>query len=816
MPHLCSTTVRHCSTDRRNTRRRAKFRDSSDAGDRALPRSRGRAANAWPSSCFEDVRPRDTPMRTSTIPSIDRRTTTRGQAGFTLVEIMLVVAIIGIITAIATPMFLSYYQGAQVRVAAEEVATFLNQGRQLAIAQNRSICVHITTTAMHYHQGTCAAGATWIGPGTDAVGQSRRPRGITLSPTNVEVTFNYLGRKHRGGDLHDHAHAVGPDRQRRGGPVGPGQHHPVRRLALASPVGDPRGITLVEVIVAVGIITVGLSALLAAVPFASYGTREGYQLSTATFLANERLEQVRNARWESEPRPLDELGVSAAPTSAPKSGAVTTFADEAALPAPYGDYARAVRIIDCGSGGACSGIAKADLRQVTITVDLPPDDRRRRRRHRRRRPPSRRSSPSDDHAMTLVRSARAAVSSLRDRARRRPADGALEPADPVRAHRRLLGAVGHRADDRQQPARGGAGARAGRSRGGARALGAQQSRRRPGHPGHVHDTTLAVRRRAARSRRGGRSPPSGGFRVTVTNGPTAYERHITAVGFVPNDTTAGRRALQTITVTALNPQLIVKDPPAALSVRGELRASGYAPGGLARRSELRAEGRDARARRDVTRGRVRRHPRRRRRRDRAKPDHRRGGRSHSCRTRLTSSRTPRATVFDAVQLSDADLDALRACAKARGTYLQGAVRFGAGNPMPDGIIVVDAVGGGDPLPRPIRSRVGGDRRGGARRSRRRLARLAHRQRIARGRRRGSAPGLRLRSEHARPLGRREPSGSRARSVSLNIRDGPGVEHRHRAGRRSQHRLQLPGCATGGDKIPGRWSVKAGSYREVSS
>ncbi len=130
--------------------------------------------------------------------------------------------------------------------------------------------------------------------------------------------------------------------------------------------------TLVEVIVAVGIIMVGLSALLAAVPFASFGTREGHQLSTATFLANEGIEQVRNARWESEPRPVDELGVSAGPTSAPRSGAVTTFADEAALPEPYGDYARTVRIIDCASGGACSGIAKADLRQVTITVTYRP------------------------------------------------------------------------------------------------------------------------------------------------------------------------------------------------------------------------------------------------------------------------------------------------------------------------------------------------------------------------------------------------------------------------------------------------------------
>lgn len=136
-------------------------------------------------------------------------------------------------------------------------------------------------------------------------------------------------------------------------------------------VSDQRGITLVEVMVAAGIITVGLSALLAAVPFASYGTREGYQLSTATFLASERLEQVHRARWTSTPRPVDELGISATPASAPESGGAITFADEAELPAPYGDYARAVRILDCSRAG-CAGIARSDLRQATITVTYRP------------------------------------------------------------------------------------------------------------------------------------------------------------------------------------------------------------------------------------------------------------------------------------------------------------------------------------------------------------------------------------------------------------------------------------------------------------
>ena len=135
--------------------------------------------------------------------------------------------------------------------------------------------------------------------------------------------------------------------------------------------GDLRGLTLIEVMIAVGVIAVGLSALLAAVPFATYGTREGFQLSTATFLANERLEQVRNARWDSTPRPVDDLGVSSRATAAPMSGGIITFSDEAALPAPHEQYARVVRIADCGAV-ACGGIARSDLRQVTVTVAYRP------------------------------------------------------------------------------------------------------------------------------------------------------------------------------------------------------------------------------------------------------------------------------------------------------------------------------------------------------------------------------------------------------------------------------------------------------------
>src|SRR5262249_59325147 len=102
--------------------------------------------------------------------------------------------------------------------------------------------------------------------------------------------------------------------------------------------------SLVEILIASVIIAIGLVGLLSAVPVASYGIHEGRNLSTATFLANQRLEQVRNAAWTATPA-NDCLGKSASSTAAPNSttcngATVTTFADETAEAAPYRDYSR--------------------------------------------------------------------------------------------------------------------------------------------------------------------------------------------------------------------------------------------------------------------------------------------------------------------------------------------------------------------------------------------------------------------------------------------------------------------------------------------
>jgi len=146
---------------------------------------------------------------------------------------------------------------------------------------------------------------------------------------------------------------------------------------------DQRGLTIIEIMIAIGIMSVGLAALFTAIPIAAYGIQEGNQLSTATFLANQRLEQVRNVRWTAASGSFvacDNLGISASSTAAPTTvssgaactAAATTFPDESPMVAPYANYTRTVRITDCSVAPGCSGVVDAGIRQVTVTVSYRP------------------------------------------------------------------------------------------------------------------------------------------------------------------------------------------------------------------------------------------------------------------------------------------------------------------------------------------------------------------------------------------------------------------------------------------------------------
>jgi prepilin-type N-terminal cleavage/methylation domain-containing protein len=115
----------------------------------------------------------------------------RRQGGFSLPELVVFLAVVGILAAMSTPLFLNYYRTAQVRGAASDIAAFLNQGRQIALQRNTSVCVNITASTMQYLLGGCG-GAAWVGAGTDAAGNVNVPDYITLS-TTANPVFNYLG-----------------------------------------------------------------------------------------------------------------------------------------------------------------------------------------------------------------------------------------------------------------------------------------------------------------------------------------------------------------------------------------------------------------------------------------------------------------------------------------------------------------------------------------------------------------------------------------------------------------------------------------------
>jgi Tfp pilus assembly protein PilV len=160
-------------------------------------------------------------------------------------------------------------------------------------------------------------------------------------------------------------------------------------------LSSEQGMTLAEVLVALPIIVIGLLALLSAIPLSTYATQEGSQISTATFLANQRLEQVRNAQWtalcQSVIDPVtglpvtvagpavvtDNVGVSASSTAAPTDPTATvTFADESPMAAPYTQYSRQVRITNsvapapvCDAAGNMSGTG---IRGVAVTVTYTP------------------------------------------------------------------------------------------------------------------------------------------------------------------------------------------------------------------------------------------------------------------------------------------------------------------------------------------------------------------------------------------------------------------------------------------------------------
>jgi type IV fimbrial biogenesis protein FimT len=115
----------------------------------------------------------------------------RASAGFTVIEMMLTIAILGILLGIAVPNFTRWINNTKIRAGAEAIAAGMNLARTEAVRRNASVAFTLT-------------GATGWQVGTVTTVETIQTRGandgsagmtVTVTPVGATiVTFDGLGR----------------------------------------------------------------------------------------------------------------------------------------------------------------------------------------------------------------------------------------------------------------------------------------------------------------------------------------------------------------------------------------------------------------------------------------------------------------------------------------------------------------------------------------------------------------------------------------------------------------------------------------------
>ena len=119
-------------------------------------------------------------------------------AGFSVAELVVLVAVISVLSAISFPLYLSYSRAQETDGAARVIVVALNQARQLAVTRGVSFSAESQTNPnnrMRFCSGLvvpCPGGNVYTGAETDGNGWRRLENGsrITLGPT---ITFSSLG-----------------------------------------------------------------------------------------------------------------------------------------------------------------------------------------------------------------------------------------------------------------------------------------------------------------------------------------------------------------------------------------------------------------------------------------------------------------------------------------------------------------------------------------------------------------------------------------------------------------------------------------------
>jgi len=109
--------------------------------------------------------------------------------GFSLIELMIVVALVAIMAGLAAPSFRSFISGQRVKTAASDVATAAVFARSEAIKRNANVTITpVTSGAGGWKDGwSVAVGGTELG-------KQQAYSGLTFSGPSSAITYNGTGR----------------------------------------------------------------------------------------------------------------------------------------------------------------------------------------------------------------------------------------------------------------------------------------------------------------------------------------------------------------------------------------------------------------------------------------------------------------------------------------------------------------------------------------------------------------------------------------------------------------------------------------------